>query len=449
MGTYPSFSFTPNDEAIVIWAAGKIWRVPLAVNELGEKVAGSAPEQIPFKATIRKQMAETLRPKTNLVAAESREYHRLYAFSEPDINTRGSAVLVNAAGVNYIQSLGNDIRPEAVPVLRREAAYYSPSFVQHRPDLVIHARWHDTKFSTFEIAQLSTGNAVEISGLPLGRYYAPTLCGCKSNSRRLAFVRFGGTTATGSVVATAGAGLYIADVQLPTDFSHTSSVQVENVRLVSSDIASGPLKLRFLDGASRLLVQRDSSATTINLSSEDAFGAYAQTSVASARMSNELAVSDSHVAFVENQHVYLAPLSKLKSSDRAWAKPGNATNGLARLSLDGGHDIIFSGDGKRLFWLLGARSHYYHLRTMLIPRQVPIFIVSRSANCNIVQARFGLMSRPSAFHASRICLTCMSFTSSTRVRRRRLRQARSSSRTQLSSRWPLGRRSVMSFAKAY
>jgi hypothetical protein len=66
MGTYPSFSFTPNDDAVVIWTTGKIWRVPLTINDLNEKVASGEPKIISFKVHIEKQIAETLRPITDL-----------------------------------------------------------------------------------------------------------------------------------------------------------------------------------------------------------------------------------------------------------------------------------------------------------------------------------------------------------------------------------------------
>ncbi|KAH7101042.1 hypothetical protein BKA62DRAFT_657878 [Auriculariales sp. MPI-PUGE-AT-0066] len=357
MGTYPAFAFTPSDDAIVIWAAGKLWHVPLTVNNLGQKIGGAEPRSIPFTAQIEKRIADTLRPETDLVKIETAERQRLYAFSELDVNHDGDAVLLNAAGVTYLQRLSS---PElvTVPVLHPGASYYSPIFVPHRNDLVIHARWHDTAFSTFELAHLPSSTPVELSGLPLGRYYGPTLCQCNGASRRIAFVRFGGSDQTGSIIATGGTGLYVGDVQIPEDFSAASgNIEIRNIQLVSADIVSGPLKLQFLDGAKRLLVQRDSEAFIIDLTSSgrDAFGGYAQTAIASARMSNEVVVSKTHVAFLEQNHVYIAPLAGLK--DAVWAKPGRATHGVARLSLDGGHDIKFSGDGKRLFWLLGRYLH--------------------------------------------------------------------------------------------
>ncbi|KZV99128.1 composite domain of metallo-dependent hydrolase [Exidia glandulosa HHB12029] len=368
MGTYPSFAWTPADDAIIIWAAGHIWRVPIALNALGEKVGGGEPQQIPFVAKIEKRIAETLRPKTDLRPVETAHEQRLYAFRELSVNDRGDIVVFNAAGATYVQNLpATEHEAMKMPVLHPEAdyAYYSPSFIPHQWDLVIHARWHDTRFSSFEISSAATGHAIELTGLPLGRYYAPTVCECTGNKRRIAFVRTPGTVATGNIVATANLGLYIGDIELPTDsdFTATKSIEITNVRLVSSEITSSPLRLKFQDGARKLLVQNEDRVFTIDLTKEDSFGEYSQTAIASGRMASEVALSDSHFAFVERMQVYLALVEDI-GSQGAWAKPGNATKDVARLSLDGGHDLAFSHSGQFLFWFLGPYLHSVEVKKL-------------------------------------------------------------------------------------
>jgi hypothetical protein len=59
-------------------------------------------------------------------------------------------------------------------------------------------------------------------------------------------------------------------------------------------------------------------------------------------------------AFVSLFHVYYIPPSSVDSKKMMWAKPGKAPKNLARLSGDGGHDIVFSGDGSVIGWFLGA-----------------------------------------------------------------------------------------------
>ncbi|EEB86734.1 hypothetical protein MPER_16201, partial [Moniliophthora perniciosa FA553] len=50
-----------------------------------------------------------------------------------------------------------------------------------------------------------------------------------------------------------------------------------------------------------------------------------------------------------------------ESKDTLWAKPRNSTKGLARLSVHGGHSIIWSRDFKKLFWLLGPVVHSFEV----------------------------------------------------------------------------------------
>jgi len=77
MGTYPSFSFAPDDTSIIIWAAGKLWRVPLNLDSRGEKISGGDPEIIPFKSSIEKLLAETWRPSTDIRKIELADKQRI------------------------------------------------------------------------------------------------------------------------------------------------------------------------------------------------------------------------------------------------------------------------------------------------------------------------------------------------------------------------------------
>jgi hypothetical protein len=78
-------------------------------------------------------------------------------------------------------------------------------------------------------------------------------------------------------------------------------------------------------------------------------------------MSAELTVSPvehngipQFISFVDFFNVYLAPGDSVQEGEGVWSKPANATKGLVRVSLDGGHDVTWSRDGKMVFWLLGV-----------------------------------------------------------------------------------------------
>ncbi|KZV91506.1 hypothetical protein EXIGLDRAFT_676059 [Exidia glandulosa HHB12029] len=366
MGTYPSFAFAPDDSAIIIWAAGHIWRVPLTVEAAsGEKVLGGEPTQIPFTARIEKRLAHTLRQTTDIKKVEAADKQRVYAMKELDVDDRGERVVFSAAGATYIHTLhGVDALPEQLPGRERSSAYYAPAF-SPSGDRVVHVRWDNERFSTLEIVDLASKRVYELGGLPwhIGRYHSPALCTC---GHHIAFARMPGEVASGTIVATHGKGLYVASFDL--DSATDGIVQVGDVRKVSDeafDPSSAlimPLRLRFSStSCAELLVQTRYQASTISLYRGGPFE-LAQTHVANAKMAEQFAVSKDWAAWVERMHVYVAPLSTVQRTDEgAWAHPKFATRDSARLSDAAGHDVVFSRDGSRVFWLSGPSVHSLEL----------------------------------------------------------------------------------------
>ncbi|KAF8810077.1 hypothetical protein BYT27DRAFT_7162151 [Phlegmacium glaucopus] len=370
MGTYPSFAFTPDDSGIIIWAAGQIYFVPLTVNQRGEKLASlTPPHPIRFTAHIEKRLAETRRGGTDVVGVETRDTQKVSSFKELRVDEKGHKAVFQAAGVTYWQKVGKKI-PTKVPVIENDAPYYSPTFVHGEDQLVLHARWSDSDFTTFELADIKAGMAYEIQGLPLGRYFSPTICECNGSKRQIAFLKSSGTVLSGDVVATAREGLYVGDIVLPSSGSvEIQNVTITNLRFVPSEIDTNDRQahIRFLDGNKKLLVHQGSRAFTIDLKAgPDNLGLYTHKTLASGKMCTELVVSPKQegksiaaktIAFVEVFDVYITSGKNVKDNEMVWSKPGNATNGLIRLSLDGGHDITWTGDGKKIFWFLGPYLH--------------------------------------------------------------------------------------------
>ncbi|KAF9010988.1 hypothetical protein BDZ89DRAFT_1167612 [Hymenopellis radicata] len=374
MGTYPSFAFSPDDSAVIIWAAGQIWSVPLSENEFGEKVSGGTPKPIKFIAHIKKYLGK-LRTidDIDLVGIETADTQRVRAFKDLRADATGKRVVFQAAGETFIQAVG-DKSPTKVPVLYQDSPYYSPSIVDdEHSTVVVHARWDDQNFTAFELSNIEEGKATEIVGLPRGRYLYPIIRRVDRKHRVIAFVKIASDYLTGDVVATAAPGLYLADIA-------TDGKAITNVRLVPSEISlEDKINMRFLGSPSQLLVQQSDRAFIIDLAGKvDDDGKPPHRTIASGKMSQEIAVSvgsqsswmakarkllgfnqysAERVAFVDFFHVYLVDGSKLKEDEAVWSKPGNASDGLARLSLDGGHSVTWSDDGKKVFWFLGPYLH--------------------------------------------------------------------------------------------
>ncbi|KZT11646.1 uncharacterized protein LAESUDRAFT_671849 [Laetiporus sulphureus 93-53] len=369
MGSYPSFAFTPSDDAILVWAAGQIYHVPLVVDSLGEKIPAGQPKPVQFSAHVEKRLAETLNAKTNVMDLETAETQRVRAFTELRADTKGERVVFQASGATYIQDIGNEAKnTQRVPALDSDAPYYSPSFVPNAEHFVIHARWSDVDFTTIELVNFRTGIAYELTGLPLGRYYSPILCECTGSQRQLAFIKTGGDYLTGDIVATAGEGLYLARIELPDDDDKSNQIFVHNIHFIPSEIDTDELlktQIRFFERSTKLVVQSPQRAFVIDLAAgPNEMGDYNHTTLATGRMSTELVVvpelSDGvktkSLAFVDFYNIYY--VSKVEGDEPVWSKFGNATKCLTHLGIDGGHNVAFSRDGSRLFWLLGPYLHW-------------------------------------------------------------------------------------------
>ncbi|ESK88278.1 amidohydrolase [Moniliophthora roreri MCA 2997] len=391
MGTYTSFAFTPNDDAVIIWAAGQIYRVPISTNDRGEKVRAGQPRTIPFTALIELRLADTRTYKTSvdLLNLETQDTSRVYAFKELRVDEEGKRAIFNAATVTVVQDIGKS-NISKVPVLDASAPYYFPSFVPGTSgNVLVHARWSDTRFTSFEVADLRSGKAYEVVGLPLGRYRSPVFA---ASQKKLAFVKLASDYLSGNIVATAGAGLYVADVDVSGLDGASSELNVTNLQFIPSDVdPSDRIQLRFTEDT-KLLVSQSRSSSIIDLAGEtDITGRPPSSVIATGRTSTELVSTvkpassgwrqwascmkkmvmnqDSgyvaeNVAFVDFLYAYVAPGSSVQTGDDAegvWSKPGNSTKGLARVGLDGGHDLTFSEDGKKLFWFLGPFLHSLEL----------------------------------------------------------------------------------------
>ncbi|KAF8164016.1 hypothetical protein BJ912DRAFT_1005132 [Pholiota molesta] len=348
----------------------QIYSVPLTTNSRKEKVAAPIPPRpIRFTAHIEKRLAETRKGGADVVEYETRDTQHVRAFKELRVDSEGKRVVFQAGGLSYWQKIGAK-KATKVPVADDNAPYYSPSFVSSKDNLIIHARWSDSVYTKFEIADLNAETAYEIEGLPLGRYFSPILCECKGSKRTIAFLKTGGSYLSGDILATAGAGLYLGDIVLPDSHSLIHhNITIKNLRFVPSDIdVDGRVNMRFIDTNKQLLVQQSDHAFIIDFSgSPDNFGKYPHATLARGKMSTELVVSPKankkghnsaeNIAFVDFFHVYFAPGDGIDKGEAVWSRPANATEGLVRLSLDGGHDVTWTPDGKTLLWFLGPYLH--------------------------------------------------------------------------------------------
>jgi imidazolonepropionase-like amidohydrolase/Tol biopolymer transport system component len=161
-GVYPSFAWTPDAKAIVVWAQGKLWRV--------DPFKGTAAD-IPFHVHDTREVREALHvPQT--VAPESFAVRQLrWAQVSPD----GGRVVYSALGRLYLKDLkaeGAAAAPRRVTRQNDDFEFY-PSFSRDGRELV-YVSWNDEQQGRVRKLDLASGRETLITPDP-GKYLAPRL----------------------------------------------------------------------------------------------------------------------------------------------------------------------------------------------------------------------------------------------------------------------------------
>lgn len=362
MGPYPGYGWSANDTAIIIWAQGRIWNIPVAFNFLGERVAASAaaPKMLAFEAQIDLVLGETRYNEISIHDAELSESVEVRSFRGLRSDNSGTRVVFEAAGDNIHFDL--DSRSlTAVSKAADEESCYGPSFITGS-DWILQACWDDRNLTRFVLSDLYDKASVRvIEGLPRGRYISPV-----SNGEHICFVRTGKDYMFGDIEETYGEGVWIGRIDLPRleiGFDRASIFDLQHVESLKSSFES-KLDLVTIDGETALLVQNPDSVVQYNIQT----GHQRQIAIGktAVEMTAALTRDDSiSLAFRDFQHVWFCPALSLSTnagatSRKVWSKPGDdhTPRNLIRLSEDGGHDVTISGNGEKLFWLHGPTLHF-------------------------------------------------------------------------------------------
>ncbi|KZV99100.1 hypothetical protein EXIGLDRAFT_762868 [Exidia glandulosa HHB12029] len=369
-GTYPSFSFTPRDDAIVIWTAGKIWQVPLSVLPTGERTEEGSPRVLPFVVDVQLRLAETL--KTRRSVSNDTKRQRVHTFTGLRVNDDASRAVLSDHGNTYVVDLSPSHGPVVTPLPKTypDAPYYTPAFVPGS-ELFIHARWSNSRFSTFELVSLPPAQPRVLTGIPPGRYFAPAVSLSSGQRRRIAWVQCAGDAVTGHIRHTTDHGLYMGTIDLGT-------AHVHDVRLISREIRpSRALKLRFFAGERFLIVEDAKSAYALDLERGEsqiplAAGNFTREVATALAMNSAIwstlgwetsALATSASAFMDFDQLYVTRTKgvPLFSGTRGNAAPDD----LIKVSVTGGHDIVWSEDGETLSWLFGPELRQAKLSQLL------------------------------------------------------------------------------------
>ncbi len=317
-GVYPALAWTPDDRELVVWAAGKLWRVPADASQ-------AKPTELPFHVTSTRKVASALRVP---VAVAPREFP-VKALRGVTVAPDGSAVVYQALGHLYLRSL-----PDGEPRrLTKQTTHFEqdPSFSRDSKQLV-YTTWNDKALGSVRVLTVKTGKDRTITPRP-GHYVEPTF---SPDGQQVVFRRIGGGW-TRSPTWSDDQGIYVVGVKAGAPAPV----------LVTRD-GEGP----HFGSDNHRIFYTTSGEDTVELASIELDGSDGHTHVKTdAATRFQVAPNGQWLAWVEAYQAHVAPLPP---AGRV-VELGPKAEGLpvTRVSRDAGDFVHWSGDSMSLHWAAG------------------------------------------------------------------------------------------------
>ncbi|KXN73653.1 tricorn protease N-terminal domain-containing protein [Conidiobolus coronatus NRRL 28638] len=337
-GVYPRFAWLPDNSAIIIWAKGKIHRVPLDKSPI---------KVIPFKANVKLNIAPTVKHQYDLIEASNEKTFDNKAIQFYDVSKDGSKAVYIVAGQTYVKDLKSG-KSTLLELSDSEDNRHAVSFHPNNDNIIIQARWNDSKLSFIEVVDLKKGKVISTFKLPKGHYTFPAL---SNDGKKFAFTKTVGDEIVGTVISRAKTGIWVGELNDKFEIVEGS------LDLVVPGESAGA---KFTKGDKALRIYGYTDPYTIDLASGNSA---ALGTVKDNSGDVTLSADGKWISFPQYRQVYVAPASV---NITYWSKPGSSTEGLIRLSKDGGQTSVFGGpDGQTVYYLQANTLFEAHLPTVV------------------------------------------------------------------------------------
>ena len=325
-GVYPNMDWTADSKEVVVWAGGKIRRVP---------VNGGTVREVPFHVRDDRVVANSLHPMVDVAPASFQTKMIRWAQTSPD----GRRIVFESLGKLWLQpatggaprrlTRGNDNSFEAWPSWSRDGRS------------LVFVSWDDANLGRIQTVSANGGSARTVTSEP-GHYSNPRF----SPDGR-------------SIVVEAGAGGYLTSDKWSRDAGvYILPASGGRPKLVARDAANP----QFGVSNDRLFMTAQAD-DKLQLVSTDLNGEAKRVHV-SGDLTSDFQVSPdgNSVAFRENYEAFLMPLLPGAQDVSAATKDGPLPS--TRLSVGGGDFIHFSGNGARVHWSIGSTLYSADTRTI-------------------------------------------------------------------------------------
>jgi imidazolonepropionase-like amidohydrolase/Tol biopolymer transport system component len=322
-GVYPSFAWTPDAKAIVVWAQGKLWRV--------DPFSGTATE-IPFRVRHTREVRDALR----VPQAVSPESFAVRQLRWTQVSPDGRSVVYAALGHLYVKDLAGNGEPRR---LTKQTTHFEnfPSLARDGQS-VVYVSWNDQQQGQVRRLDLASGKETIVTPTP-GKYLLPRL---SPDGRSVVYVKSRGGFLTPPWQGL-DTGVYIA----------AADGRGEPVRLSKDGDAP-----QFGARSDEVFVTRTSqpAETEVRRSLWRIHTVdRSESEVARGEFISEYSVSPDGrwLGFVERFHAYVAPFPL--SGKPLTVGPRMEGMPVRQLSLNAGQNLHFSGDSRQAHFSSGDR----------------------------------------------------------------------------------------------
>mgnify|MGYP006273723453 FL=1 len=316
-GTYPNFSWMPDNEHVVLWAEGKIRKI---------STADGSSEVIPFEAEVEQTITEAAEFPVDPHPETIKARMITGATTSPD----GRTVVFHANGSLYTKRL-----PDGTPrrLTGDEHFEYNPAI---SPDgrTVVYTTWDDEDLGAIYAAPLSGGSARKLTERP-GYYHTPRF---SPDGSKIVYRRGSGNLLLGNAHGTEP-GLYWMDV----DSRETNFIQEDGYD-ARFDVSGE--RVYFMTG-----YNVGKSYKSVRLDGGDTRDIFSLQYVDSIVPSPD----GEFVAFTDLHNAYIAPMPN--TGGEVTLSKDITSLPVKQISRDVGIDLHWSSDSETVHWMTGPE--YY------------------------------------------------------------------------------------------
>ncbi len=316
-GTYPNFSWMPNNQEIVFWSGGKINKI--AVNSL-------TVTNIPFTAKVNIDLAETVHFNNKIESETFTPKMIRHAVTAPN----GKFIVFSALGHLYKKTLPNGT-PERLT--NSTDFEFEPCFSPNGTE-ISYVTWNDLEKGAIRKISINGGNSTKITS-EKGIYRTPSY---SPDGTKIVFRKEKGNTDQGFTY-TKNDGIYIIDAN---GSNEKFVVDKGEYPLFSNDA-----KRIFLQTGGTYFGNIEKQLRSVNLE-----GADEKTHIKS-KYANRLIPSPNNkwIAFTNLHKLYVAPFplngQTIDLDNNSKSVP------VSQLAKDAGINIHWSSNSEKLMWTLG------------------------------------------------------------------------------------------------